>query len=74
MKEVVIGELDAPKSESVDLSSLGGSTCWAILKEPAERSSLTGKVKMVRYVKVSPDNAAGFKRALREPIDDEFVA
>lgn len=47
--------------------------CWVILKEPAERRSLTGKVKMVRYVKVSPDNAAGFKRALREPIDDELV-
>lgn len=74
VKEVVIGEFDAPKTESVDLSSLGGSTCWVILKEPVGRRSLTGKVKMVRYVKVSPDNAAGFKRALREPIDDELVA
>ena len=73
VKEVVIGEFDAPKAESVDLSSLEGSTCWVILKEPVERRFLAGKVKMIRYVKVSPDNAASFKRALREPIDGRLA-
>lgn len=61
---VVIGDLDAPRSERVDLSSLGGSPCWVVLREPVERRSLIGKVRMVRYVKASPDDAAGFRRAL----------
>lgn len=61
---VVIGDLDAPRSERVDLSSLGGSPCWIVLKEPMEHRTLTGKVRMFRYVKISPDDAAGFRRAL----------
>ena len=61
---VVIGDLDAPRSERVNLSSLGGSPCWVVLREPVEHRSLIGKARMVRYVKASPDDAAGFKRAL----------
>lgn len=61
---VVIGDLDAPRSERVDLCSLGGPPCWVVLREPVERRYLIGKVRMVRYVKVSPDDVAGFRRAL----------
>ena len=61
---VVRGDLEAPKSESADLSSLGGSPCWLILKEPVEFNPVVGKVRKVRYVKLSPDDSAGFIREL----------
>lgn len=64
VESVAIGDLDAPRSERVDLSSLGGPPCWVVLREPVEHRSLTGKVRMVRYVKISPDDVAGFRRAL----------
>ena len=64
VEDVVTGDFDVPRRERVDLSSLGGSPCWVVLREPVERRSLTGKARMVRYVKVSPDDAAGFRRAL----------
>lgn len=64
--DVVIGDLDAPRGERVDLSSLGGSPCWVVLREPMERKPLIGRAKTVRYVKVSPDDAVGFRHALLE--------
>lgn len=66
VEDVVIGDLDAPRGERIDLSSLGGSPCWVVLREPVKRKSLTGRAKMVRYVKASPDDAAGFRRSLLE--------
>lgn len=64
--DVVIGDIDAPRGERADLSSLGGSPCWVVLREPVERKSLIGGTRMVRYVKVSPDDAVGFRHALLE--------
>lgn len=64
VEEVVLGDFDAPKSKRVDLSSLGGSPCWVILKEPVGYRPLVGKARMVRYIKVSPDDMVAFRNAL----------
>lgn len=64
VREVVLGDIDVPRAERADLSSLGGSPCWVALESPVAYRPLLGKARTVRYVKVSPDDPAGFKRAL----------
>lgn len=55
----------APKRERLDLAAMGGQACWIELSEPLEVRGIVGKPRLVRALKVSPDDRAAFTSALR---------
>ena len=54
-----------PKRELLNLAAMGGQALWIELAEPFEVRGLTGKPRLVRAIKTTPDDAAAFKDALR---------
>ena len=54
-----------PKRELLNLAAMGGQALWIELAEPLEVRGLTGKPRLVRAIKTTPDDAAAFKDALR---------
>lgn len=54
-----------PKRERLDLAAMGGQACWIELKRPLEVRGAFGKPRLVRALKVSPDDRAAFTSALR---------
>ena len=54
-----------PKRELLNLAAMGGQALWIELAEPLEGRGLTGKPRLVRAIKTTPDDAAAFKDALR---------
>lgn len=53
-----------PKRERLDLAAMGGRAVWIELEQLLEVRGALGKPRLVRALKVSPDEAAAFKRAL----------
>ncbi len=45
--KVVAGEMEAPKGETADLSSLGGAPCWIVPKSPVAFKPLLGRERAV---------------------------
>ena len=61
--------LDDPrfgKKETLDLAAMGGKPCWVVLKEPRQTEGLLGSGNMVRAIKMSPDDLAGFVRCMEQ--------
>lgn len=54
-----------PKRERLDLAAMGGRAVWIELEQPLEVRGALGKPRLVRALKVSPDEAAAFKRTLQ---------
>ena len=50
---------------ALNLAAMGGQALWIELAEPLEVRGLTGKPRLVRAIKTTPDDAAAFKDALR---------
>ena len=61
-----VGECEpaVPRKERLDLAAMGGRAVWIELAEPLEVRGITGKRRIVRALKVSPDEPAAFKQAL----------
>ncbi len=57
---------DIPKGQLMDMGTMGSQPFWIVLDKPQPMRGLTGKVRLVRAVNVSPDDSAGFRRLLLE--------
>ncbi|WP_080798449.1 hypothetical protein [Arabiibacter massiliensis] len=59
-------ECDAgvPKAERLNMAAMGAQPCWIEFARPVETATITGGKRSVRWLCVSPDDAAGFKRAV----------
>lgn len=54
------------KSEMLDMSSLGGSPCWIVLREPLEAETFLGTKRRVKAIKLSPDRLQEFMERINE--------
>ena len=58
--EVALSDPGLGKREVLDMSTLGGSPCWILLRKPMETETLLGARRCVRAIKLSPDRLQGF--------------
>lgn len=54
------------KNEVLDMSSLGGSPCWVILREPMEAETFLGTERRVKAIKLSPDRLQEFMECVNK--------
>lgn len=53
-----------PKSERLSMAAMGGNPCWIEFAHPVEITTITGSTRTIRWLCVSPDDPAAFKRAI----------
>lgn len=55
---------DLPKSQVMNLATMGAQPFWIVFSQPVDVHGVTGRTRRVRALNVSPDDAAAFRRAL----------
>lgn len=60
IEKVALSDPGLSKREVLDMSSLGGTPCWIMLRAAMETEILLGKKRCVKAVKLSPDRLSEF--------------
>lgn len=60
IEKVVLSDPGLGKREILDMSALGGTPCWIVLRKPMEAETLLGKRRRIKAIKMSPDRLREF--------------
>lgn len=71
IERVVLSDPGLNKRETLDMSTLGGTPCWIVLRTPIEAETILGAKRRVKAVKLSPDRPREFARRANEIAADQ---
>ncbi len=69
LRSLTRNEPDLPKKLKLNLGVMGMPSCWVVLEEPLETTTMFGRRRLYQAFGLSPDDESGLRAAIESEKD-----